>query len=278
MKRRLLIICYVCLLTVDYSYAQSNALPERIVWNNEPIPISIPLGQERIIQFPEAIRYWLPDHLGQQLVALAANGVLYLQAHQSFDATRIQVQSLVTQQLYLLDVASNKSATSTAKIIVLEKALAVNEHPVHSDVTHSRRHWYERLTRYAAQQLYAPQRLLNGDADIVRTTVASTHLPKLLRDPRIAARVLASWRGGGLFVTAVELHNLTEQPLNVVWSNPAPSVIEPQTIYLASQLRGQWLTASVQHASLAPTDRAEAVTTLYLISDTPFFAREGHHG
>ena len=77
---RLITLIFVC-LTI-YCQANTNPsseLPERVVWDHRAIPVHIQTGQERTVHFPEAVRYWMPDHLSLKLTALSANGVLYLQ-------------------------------------------------------------------------------------------------------------------------------------------------------------------------------------------------------
>ena len=37
--------------------------PERVLWDKRPIKVHIQQGQERIIHFPDDVRYWLPDSI-----------------------------------------------------------------------------------------------------------------------------------------------------------------------------------------------------------------------
>ena len=63
------------------------------------------------------------------------------------------------------------------------------------------------LTQFAAQQLYAPQRLLGEMPDIRRVPMGTTASVPLYRDEDVLAEPLGSWQGGGLYVTAVKLTN-----------------------------------------------------------------------
>lgn len=110
------------------------------------------------------------------------------------------------------------------------------------------------LTRFAAQQLYAPARLLQTSGAMHRVSVNTQPLSHLLRGQAIKAIPIASWRAGRLTVTAVEL---TNQGSNFITLDPR-------------QLRGQWRAATFQHTRLHPAGSSAASTAVYLIADRPF--------
>jgi len=64
---------------------------------------------------------------------------------------------------------------------------------------------------------------------------------------------VAAWRKGNLFVTAVKLTNRSAHTV----------VLDPRLI------RGQWRTATFQHAHLGAAASDTNVTALYLVSDRP---------
>ena len=179
--------------------------------------------------------------------------------------------------MYLLDVQSNTDEGSLSRLIVFN--------PDHSeDQTISpkrgRQDWYERLHRYAAQQLYAPERLIESDASIRRVRISNKPLTGLLRDARLQVTPIASWSGGDFFITAIQLQNNTEQSLALVLPKAKQANLNnPNAIHIATVIRGRWLTASVQHAHLAPKNQQVSTTTLYLVSKRPFYESwEGSHG
>ena len=112
---------------------------------------------------------------------------------------------------------------------------------------------YIKLTRFAAQQLYAPARLIKNPPGMVRVSVTRDPVD-LLRGGTIEATPLVAWRAGGLYVTAVKLTNRTEQP----------QTLDPR------DLRGTWLTATFQHHRLLPKGDEADTTAVYLISARPF--------
>jgi hypothetical protein len=50
--------------------------PGRILWDKRPIDLQLQINHERIIHFPDEVRYWLPDNIKHKVSVLAANGVL----------------------------------------------------------------------------------------------------------------------------------------------------------------------------------------------------------
>ena len=116
-------------------------------------------------------------------------------------------------------------------------------------------HGYVSLTRYAAQQLYAPMRLLSSVPGIVRVPVQRGSVA-LVPGDTVEAQPLVAWRAGHLYVTAVKLRNRSRKA----------QVLDPRT------LRGVWLSAAFQHARLLPAGDEADTTAVYLVSAQPFRA------
>ncbi|UVW35777.1 TIGR03749 family integrating conjugative element protein [SAR92 clade bacterium H455] len=242
---------------------------ERVLWDKRPIVVHIQRNHERIIHFPDDIRYWLPDQLQRKVTVLAANGVLYIRALEPFSRSRIQVQGLQSQQIYLLDVMADDTASVADELIVMTAESVINQA---KDKTQKivGQDWRVRLSRYAAQQLYAPERLLKGDSAIERIPVASQAIP-LIRGGVIEATPIASWQGGGLTVTAVRLQNKQTHPLVLQF----PPSGGGNSVNLNKRLRGRWLTATLQHKWLGALGQKDDTTTLYLVSAQSFVESTG---
>ena len=112
---------------------------------------------------------------------------------------------------------------------------------------------YVALTRFAAQQLYAPARLLRDLPGVVRVPVRREPV-LLVRGGQVIAEPLVAWRAGDLYVTAVKLTNRSEDAVT----------LDPRT------LRGRWLTAAFQHNRLLPRGDEADTTAAYLIAARPF--------
>ena len=109
------------------------------------------------------------------------------------------------------------------------------------------------LTRFAAQQLYAPTRLLQDQPGIVRVLVSQKPVT-LIHGGAIEALPLVAWRAGDLYLTALKLTNRTAEP----------QILDPR------DLRGDWLTATFQHNRLLPKGDEADTTAVYVISARPF--------
>lgn len=252
------------LLTVAAATVIADA-PQRVLWDKRPISIHLQVGHERIIHFPDDVRYWLPDRVKRQVSALAANGVLYIRATEPFPTTRIRVQGLNDQQVYLLDITASETAAASDELIVMTKENSRNRSK-EATAYKTTEDWRIRLTRYAAQQLYAPERLVDGDSAIKRIPVESKMSIPLIRGGLIEAVPIASWQGHGLTVTAVRVRNLSRQSLQLQFDRSDSH----QALNLSRLVRGDWLTATLQHDCLGEMGSETDTSTLYLVSNRSF--------
>lgn len=260
----------------ELSTPRSDESVERILWDGVPIAITIGVGRERIIQFPASVRLGIPSQLSPYLRTQSQRGSVYWLATRPFAATRLQVQDSQSGQFYLVDLTATEKPTSQSRIEVVNTtaqapetaqpipsdALAESSNAIAASLPKSPRHErqktssvsdYTVLTRYAAQQLYAPARLLKTPEGIHTASFNSDSSESLLRGGDILAEPMAAWRKGNLTVTAVKLTNRSGHTI----------VLDPRL------LRGQWRTATFQHAQLGAAASDTNVTAVYLISDRP---------
>jgi len=260
--------CIHCLFVILLTLASATVIAdasERVLWDKRPISLHLQVGHERIVHFPDDVRYWLPDTVKRKVSALAANGVLYIRATEPFPTTRIRVQGLNDQQVYLLDITASETAAASDELIVMTKENSRNRSK-EATAYKTTEDWRIRLTRYAAQQLYAPERLVDGDSAIKRIPVElKTSIP-LIRGGLIEAVPIASWQGHGLTVTAVRVRNLSQQSLQLQFGQSDT----PQALNLSRLVRGDWLTATLQHDRLGAMGSETDTTTLYLVSNRSF--------
>ena len=229
--------------------------PERITWQKTPIVLSLTVGKERRVDFPGPVKVGLPAAIQSALRVQSVAGTVYLLARQPFEATRVMVRAVESGATYLLDLSADNEGEAKATIQILdpetrkpgvtaEEGAPLPALPAYGYVT---------LTRFAAQQLYAPARLLHDLPGVVRVPVSREPV-RLVRTAPIEASPLVAWRARGLYITAVELRNLGNQAVT----------LDPR------MLRGSWLTAAFQHNRLHPTGSEADTTALYLISARPF--------
>ena len=235
--------------------AASAAELERIEWRKVPVKLTLQVGAERRIQFPGPVRVGLPASLSARVRVQSVAGALYLLAREPFAAERVQVREIDSGAVYLLDLAArDKGYAHPVEILNLalhpppegSAAGAAPPRPLAQD--------YVALTRFAAQEMYAPERLLSGLAGVHRTPVRREPVA-LVRGGALEAVPAAAWRAeSGLYLTAVKLVNRSLHPV----------LTDPR------DLRGRWLTATFQHGRLAPAGDEADTTCLYLLSARPF--------
>lgn len=255
---------FVILLTLASATVLADA-SERVLWDKRPINVHLQVGSERIIHFPDDVRYWLPDTVKRHVSVLAANGVLYIRAMEPFPTTRLRIQELNDQQVYLLDITASEVAAVSDELIVMTKKNTRNRSK-EATAYRTTEDWRIRLTRYAAQQLYAPERLVDGNSAIKRIPVESKTSVPLIRGGLIETVPIASWQGHGLTVTAVRARNLSRQSLQLQFDR-SDSL---QALDLSYLVRGDWLTATLQHDRLGAMGDETDTTTLYLVSNRSF--------
>jgi integrating conjugative element protein (TIGR03749 family) len=249
----LFLIATVSVSMESWAISADNA-PRRVHWQNIPIPVVLTVGEERRVQFQAPVSVGVPASLQSRLRTQTVSGSVYLLAHAPFAKTRVLVRELEQGQTYLLDIRAGEEASSNEPIVV-EVQTSAETTPASGGISTPGTHGYVSLTRFAAQQLFAPLRLLSPMTGVARVPVQQDSV-FLLPNDAIEVIPLMAWRAGNLFLTAVRLRNRSADP----------QVLDPR------QLRGNWLAATFQHARLLPAGHAADSTAVYLISAQPFAA------
>lgn len=233
---------------MNLSYALNS---EHQVWEKVPLNIELPINQERLVQFPQEIKI-IDQQLDSNLDVLKVKGSLYLKAKGAFENGRMIVQLLPAGEVIILNLKAKENIADSTPIEIL-----IDE-PKNDHQPNSSQYEYNaiQLTRFAIQALYSPERVREIPEGIYRTPMQTYKTVPLFYGASIEAHPLASWRGGNLYVTAVDLKNLLNQPIDLHFSN----------------LLGYWQTASFYPKNeIAPRDQHES-TTVFLVSEQPFAA------
>ena len=235
-----------------------NDSDEHIIWRRTPIKITLPVGKERFVSFPSEVTFGYNSHrLSPAMLRVENdNQTLYLLAKKPFSVQRTEAR-LANGEIVLLDINAKKSALDNPIDIILPKKVNNNIATINNQNISQSSVNYVSLTRYAIQQLYAPQRLLKQSISIRRFPMETEHVVPLFYDGSGSAMPLASWRGGNLYVTALLIKNLLNQSLR----------LDPRL------LCGDWKAASFYPQTLlaprgTPINRDTA--TLFVVSKEPF--------
>ena len=217
---------------------------EILRWERLPLAVPLVVGQERVLFIDRNVRIGVPAGVDESLRVQSAGGAIYLRASKPIPSTRLQLQDVESGALILLDIAAEPAKAGQA---ALEPVRIVEGEatPAHSGEqagepsstdddtqgdtpasgltpTHRRETPVAVvLTRYAAQNLYAPLRTVEpvagiGRVNLRRDLVLDTLLPTL----SVRARALAAWRLDDQWVTAVRLTNTTAR-----WLDLDPNVL-----------------------------------------------------
>ncbi|AYK22737.1 TPA: TIGR03749 family integrating conjugative element protein [Pseudomonas aeruginosa] len=243
---------------------------EILRWERMPLAVPLKVGHERIVFIDRNVRVGVPAGVGERLRVQSAGGAVYLRASEPIEPTRLQLQDADTGALILLDIAAEPAKDGEAELepvrIVEGNSTPArygdqpgddNEAPARAqDQAGARAARRETpvsvvLTRFAAQNLYAPLRTVEPLPSVMRVNLRSgLDLGTLMPTLPVRAVALASWRLEDQWVTAVRLTNSSSG-----WITLDPRV-----------LQGDFLTATFQHEALGPRGTPEDTTVLYLVT------------
>jgi integrating conjugative element protein (TIGR03749 family) len=253
----------VALLLLPVAQAQA-AETRRITWTGEPIKIELGVNQERLLTFPADIfvEYNKATDPGLQRIRIQIiKNTAYLKATSSVPSSRLIIGEIKSQKRYLLDVQAVKTSKHYPQVVVEDgtstsstsSGLSGSNIP-YPAFQENRSAGYVSLIRFAAKELYAPDRLRGTDKNITRATVTKKRVHHLLRGHVGDTRPVAAWKSGELYITALEVKNTTSQPL----------FLDPR------DARGAWKAVSFQNNRLEAKGKNGDTTAMYVVSDLPF--------
>lgn len=241
---------------------------EILRWERLPLAVPLVVGQERIVFIDRNVRVGVPAHVGERLRIQSAGGAVYLLASEPIEPTRLQLQDADTGTLFLLDIAAEparEGAPSLEPVRIIDGTNTATRYGTQTaeignaesdGKTQAAQHKRETpvavvLTRYAAQNLYAPLRTVESAPGIMRVNLRrNLVLDTLLPTLPVKATALAAWRLEDQWVTAVRVSNTSSG-----WID-----LDPRT------LQGDILTATFQHPALGPQGQPEDTTVVYLVT------------
>ncbi|MBD1226003.1 TIGR03749 family integrating conjugative element protein [Xenorhabdus griffiniae] len=242
----------------------ANAV-ELVKWERIPLPVHLNVGVERIIFVEKNVRVGFPPELNGKLRVQSTGGTVYLKAEGEFQTTRLQLQDVQNGEIILLDVTTkpNKGTLEPIRLVYSGEVTQQrssrdnNQSPSNTNAQNKKKQKASYsaplpalLTRYAAQNLYAPLRTVEAVPGVQSIPLSlSKCITTLYPSARIQVIPLAGWRANGVTVVALKLTNLTTEKV----------VLDPR------MLQGQFLTATFQHQWLGPTGTPEDTTALYLV-------------
>ena len=230
------------------------------VWNNKPMIINIKVNEEIRVIFPTTVNIQVPLATTQKLQALAPNReIIYWKATAPFEKSRIIVTTDDGQDVYVIDLMASENGLTNDIIIEDPRRVLLNNSNKPKDEMPELNDPAELvLTRYVAQSLYAPDRLLPRDENVglLETPELPEDFPLLQSalGENYGVEVIGQWNGYGHYITAVLIINKSAMAVPV---NP-------------ERVRGNFTHITPQHQYLSEAGTFDDRTTLYLVSDIPF--------
>lgn len=258
MNRLLPLVLATCAL-VSFSAAHATEL---LRWEKLPLALPLVVGQERIVFVERNVRVGVPASVGSRLRVQSAAGAIYLLASEPIEPTRLQLQDADTGTVILLDIAADPAQDGQPPLepvrIIEAASSAARAGATEADDGSASATPPVRatpqpviLTRYAAQNLYAPLRTVEPVPGVTRATLRrDLPLDSLLPTLPVQAKALAAWRQDNLWVSAVRLRNNAAHWLD----------LDPRA------LQGHFLTATFQHSALGPNGTPDDTTVVYLVT------------
>lgn len=236
---------------------------EILRWERLPLVIPLLVNQERVIFIDRNIRVGVPASLGDRLRVQSTGGALYLRANAPIEPTRLQLQDANDGTVILIDIVADPVQTNQAPlepVRIIEATTDSKPQNIHDENTPETGVSTPPqrttpipviLTRYAAQNLYAPLRTIEPVSGITRVNLhRNLALDTLLPTLPVHAQALVAWRLDNVWISAVRLRNTSPR-----WFD-----LDPRA------LQGQFVTATFQHPNLGPVGTPEDTTVVYLIT------------
>ena len=257
-------------ILLSMGLAPAGQAVEILRWERLPLAVPLVVGQERVIFIDRNVRIGVPAGIGEHLRVQSAGGAIYLRASEPFLPTRLQLQDAESGVLILLDIAAEPAKagqTVLEPVRIVEGDVppprygdkAGTSTNADEDTPHSATIPTPRretpvsvvLTRYAAQNLYAPLRTVEPLAGIGRVNLRrNLALDTLLPTLPVRALALAAWRLEDQWVTVVKLTNTSARRLDLD----------------QRALQGDFIAATFQHATLGPAGQSTDTTVAYLVT------------
>ena len=273
-QKRLRPFAVACLaLWLLWTAVGKPAHAETVVWRKAPIKVELVVGIEQLLMLPGNAEVGLPPVLTNPNVfrTLVTGSVAYWTALEPFETQRVQLR-LESGEFLLFDVSARTLKKPPEKVETLQVVLAGSETfqggpdlnsggPLPGDAN-----LFE-LLRYAAQAIYAPQRLIAPLPGVRKVPLGlAGNLGQLYDAGRhpLVIQPYQAWSAGDLFVTAFVVTNEARYPVELdnrrVMHTPHALRTGVDPHFIASAFYTQTLPGRAE---------GDNRTTLFVVTDRP---------
>ncbi len=257
---------------------------ELMRWERIPLQVPLNVGQERIVFVDKNVRVGFPPALKDKLRVQSSGGAVYLSASEAFPTTRLTLLDAESGEIILLDISASagKALREPVKVVYEGEVTSVSS-PDNAKTTGSSNGNGRRassdsvksesadsgsgstsrrqapslnaplpvvMTRYAAQNLYAPLRAVESVPGIhpVPLRLPGT-ITTLYPSEPVQIKPLAAWALNEHTVVALQVRNTSTRKV----------ILDPR------RLDGRFLSAAFQHRWLGRAGTPEDTTAVYLV-------------
>lgn len=240
----------ILILVTAAGWSATAGAVEVKYWDRLPLAIPLTVGQERILMLDEDVRVGLPSAIASKLRVQSVGGTVYLRAAEALPPTRLQLQSVKSGDIILIDIEALEGSESLEPVKIVAQTQAPDEETARGSAPAATPVPVV-LTRYVAQNLYAPLRTVAPLPGVRRMPLSdSIAFSTLLPTERVSIKGLAAWRLGDYWVTAVKIVN----------RGPGKVSLDPR------HLQATLYAATFQHAYLGNAGTPEDTTVVYLVT------------
>ena len=238
---------------------------EHVLFERRPVTAVVEIGRERLVHFPFEVAIHKPEQTDGPLDVQLIGNTAYLNAKTPMAPLRLVAEGLDGQGMIPINVVVRAKAPGVPddlEIQLASFAKAEGDAAKHSTDTGENSDDEPappdlvQLSRYCAQMLYAPQRLIKPLRGVRQVDVRLMPVANLYRGGALITTPIGAWRAGTMYVTAVRFTNRTTQAVELDMD----------------QLRGHWTAATPQHWRLLPQGSEADTTAVCLISEQAFDA------
>ena len=253
----------------------SNASDEHVVFDKTPVQFVVPVGQQRMISFPDRVTITNTDaRLTTDVVSiLNNNGTLYITAKKAFSAILVPVKLIGSGQVVLVYLSSDSKAKDNNPLNVVVPQVSPPQYQAQNQDSGDKAEptlTFNAVTllRFASQQ-FSYKRLATLPDGVSRTPLFTTRTVDIYYGDAVTAYPLASWRASDLYVSVVQVINTTDQiltldPRYIIGYWQAAAFYRFDTVMLNQT------TVQTPFNVLTPQGTSRDYTLLLLVSNMPF--------
>lgn len=240
----------IMMLAVAAGWCSAVGAVEIKYWDRLPLAVPLTVGKERVLMLDEDVRVGVPGAIAGKLRVQSVGGTVYLRAAEAFPPTRLQLQSVKSGDIILIDIEALEGSEALEPVKIVARAAAPDVEAA-KDTAPAATPVPVVLTRYAAQNLYAPLRTVAPLPGVRRVPLSdAVAFSSLLPTERVSIKALAAWRLGDYWVTAVKIVN----------RGPGKVALDPR------HLQATLYAATFQHTYLGLAGTPEDTTVAYLVT------------